>query len=166
MKSNDLVNLMFSPQWGSTLLHHFLSGAKKVNPQGIKTEILYLVIPFVTDKITLELLSKANERSHFSSVFNKIDPSEKRTPVEVKNSLLDKNSQVDQYREITNRGLIYLGNTIMLEIGKYITVAEVIEYKNEKGINRDYCKAAYNLGVVLAKEDYRNVFVKLGITNI
>jgi len=157
---------MFSPQWISILLHHFISGAKKANPKGIKTEILYLVIPFVTDDVTREILSNANARSGFSSVFYKKDPSERRIPVEIKNALMDKNNQIEQYREITNRGFIYLGNTATLGIGKYITVAQTIEYKNEKGINRDYCKAAYNLGVVLAKEDYRNVFVKLGITNI
>ena len=166
MKSNDLVNLMFSPQWISTLLHHFISGAEKVNAQGIKTEILYLVIPFVTDDVTNGILSNANIRSNFSSIFYKKASSEKRIPLDVKNSLMGKNNQIEQYREITNRGFIYLGNTVTLEIGKYITVAKTIEYKYEKGINRDYCKAAYNLGVVLAKEDYRNVFVKLGITNI
>ena len=166
MKSNDLVNLMFSPQWISTLLHHFISGAKKINSQGIKTEILYLVIPFVTDDATREILSNANIRSNFSSVFYKKDPSEKRIPIEIKNALMGKNNQIEQYREITNRGFIYLGNTVTLEIGAYITVSPTIEYKDEKDINRDYCKAAYSLGIVLAKEDYRNVFVKLGITNI
>ncbi len=166
MKSNDLVNLMFSPQWISTLLHHFISGAKKINPQGIKAEILYLVIPFVTDDVTREVLSIANTRSNFSSVFYKKNPSEKRIPLEIKNALMGKNNQIEQYHEITNRGVIYLGNIAKLGIGKYITVAQTIEYKDEKGIIRDYCKAAYNLGVVLAKEDYRNVFVKLGITNI
>lgn len=166
MKSNDLVNLMFSPQWVSTLLHHFLSGAQKVNLQGIKTEVLYLVIPFLTDNVTRGLLSNANARSNLSSVLYKKDPSEKRTPVEVKNSLMGKNSQVQQYREITNRGFIYLGNIETLDIGKFISVVKPAKYQQEKGINRDYCKAAYNLGVILAKEDYRNVFVKLGITNI
>lgn len=166
MKSNDLVNLMFSPQWISTLLHHFISGAKKINPQGIKAEILYLVIPFVTDDVTRGVLSNANTRSNFSSVFYKKDLSEKRIPVEIKNALMGKNNQIEQYREITNRGFIYLGNTVALGIGKYITVTKITNYKYEKGINRDYCKAAYNLGVILAKEDYRNVFVKLGLTNI
>ena len=160
MKSKDLVNLMFSPLWISTLLHHFLSGVQQRNSQGIKTELLYLAIPFITDDIVISQLSTANARSTFASIF------QKKKPLELKNSLIRKNSQVKQYREFTNRGLIYLGNIETLDIGKFITVAKEIKYQDEQGIKRVYCRAAYYLGVILAKEDYRDIFVKLGITNI
>ncbi len=161
MKSEDLVNLMFSPSWVSKLLHYFLSGAQRVNPKGIKTELLYLSLPFIIDNVTRKKLSVAITTSSFSSILNN------KNTLEIKNALLNKNNQVEQYREFTNKGLIYLANVETLKIDEFITVENIIKYKKEKhAINRDYCKAAYYLGGILAKEDYRNVFVKLGITNI
>lgn len=165
MKSKDLVDLMFSPIWISTLLHHFLSGVQQNNPQGIKTELLYLVIPFVIDDITRKQLTTANTRSTFASIFYRNDEPEDNK-LEIKNALIQKNSQIKQYREITNRGLIFLGNIKSLEIKRFINVGEVVDFKKAPIFRRDFCKAAYYLGVVLAKEDYRNLFVKLGITNI
>ncbi|MCK4840865.1 MAG: hypothetical protein KAT04_03155, partial [Methylococcales bacterium] len=106
-------------------------------------------------------LSVAITTSSFSSILNN------KNTLEIKNALLNKNNQVEQYREFTNKGLIYLANVETLKIDEFITVENIIKYKKEKhAINRDYCKAAYYLGGILAKEDYRNVFVKLGITNI
>ena len=40
MNSSDLVNLMLSPQWVAKLLHHFISGVRHVNLQGVKTEYI------------------------------------------------------------------------------------------------------------------------------
>lgn len=161
MKSEDLVNLMFSPIWVSKLLHYFLSGAQKINSSGIKTELLYLSLPFVVDDVTREKLSKAVTRSTFSSILKNDDS------LEIKNALLNKNNQIEQYREFTNKGIIYLANIETMKIDGFVTVKNLIKYDKEKqAINRDYCKAAYYLGVILAKEDYKNIFVKLGITNI
>jgi len=161
MKSEDLVNLMLSPLWVSKLLHHFLSGAQQVNPKGIKTELLYVLLPFIIDDVTREKLSRAMIKSTFSSILKNKDT------LEIKNSLLNKNNQVEQYREFTNRGIIYLGNIETLKIDRLTSIENIIKFQKEKqDINRNYCKAAYYLGVIFAKEDYRNVFVKLGITNI
>jgi len=161
MKSEDLVNLIFSPLWVSKLLHHFLSGAQQINPKGIKTELLYLLLPFIIDDVTREKLSGAMITSTFSSIFKNKDT------LEIKNSLFNKNNQVEQYHEFTNKGLIYLGNIEMIKIDRFTNIENIIKFQKEKqAINRDYCKAAYYLGVIFSKEDYRNVFVKLGITNI
>jgi hypothetical protein len=161
MKSKDLANLMFSPQWIAKLLHHFLSVAQSINPKGIKTELLYISLPFVVDDVIREKLTSAISSSSFSSLFKN------NSTLKIKNALIKKNEQVKQYHEVTNRGLIYLGNIEKLEINEFIMVAHTVEYKKEiNGISRNYCKAAYYMGVVLAKEDYRAVFVKLGITNI
>jgi len=161
MKSEDLVNLMFSPLWVSKLLHYFLSGAQTVNPKGIKTELLYLSLPFIIDDITRDKLLKATSRSTFSSILKD------KSTIEMKNALLNKNNQVEQYSEFVNKGLIYLANVEILKIDEFIVVENIVKYQDEKqAINRDYCKAAYYLGVIFSKEDYKNVFVKLGITNI
>jgi len=165
MKSRDLIDLMFSPVWVSTLLHHFLSGVQQYNPHGIKTELLYLAIPLIVDDITRKQLTTANTKSTLSSIFYNTKELENNR-LDIKNALLNKNDHVKQYHEITNRGLIYLGSIEKLDIKQFITVDTVVDLKKEKGIRREFCKAAYYLGIILAKEDYRNVFVKLGITNI
>jgi hypothetical protein len=160
MKAKNLVNLMFSPQWVAKLLHHFLSGAQSVSKEGIKIELLYLSLPFIIDGATREKLVSAIKRSTLSTIF------QNNSSLKIKNALLQKNEQVKHFREITNSGIIYLGNIENLKIGSFIVSSKDIDYKKEKDIVRDYCKAAYYLGVIFAKEDYRSVFVKLGITNI
>ncbi|MFI3190454.1 hypothetical protein BCS42_12440 [Crenothrix sp. D3] len=160
MKSKDLVNLMFSPQWVAKLLHYFLSGAQSISKEGIKTELLYLSLPFIIDDTTRGKLVSAVKTSTFSTTF------QNNSSLEIKNSLIQKNEQIKQFHEITNSGIIYLGNIENLKIGSFIVASKTIDYKKEKGISRDYCKAAYYLGVIFAREDYRSVFVKLGITNI
>lgn len=160
MNSSELVNLMFSPQWVAKLLHHFLTGSYNVDPKGIKTELLYLSLPFIIDSVTRKKLLRANNRSTFASLFLN-DGS-----LEMKNALVIKNHQINQYRDFINKGLIYLGNNVPLEIGSSITTEISARYLQEQNINRNYCKVAYYLGIVLAKEDYRNIFVKLGVTNI
>lgn len=160
MKSSELVNLMFSPQWVAKLLHHFLTGSYNVDPKGIKTELLYLSLPFIIDDVTRKKLLRANSRSTFASLFLN-DGS-----LEMKNALVIKNHQINQYRDFINKGLIYLGNIVPLEIGSSITTEISARYLQEQNINRNYYKVAYYLGIVLAKEDYRNIFVKLGVTNI
>ena len=160
MKSSELVNLMFSPQWVAKLLHHFLTGSYNVDPKGIKTELLYLSLPFIIDDVTRKKLLRANSRSTFASLFLN-DGS-----LEMKNALVIKNHQINQYRHFINKGLIYLANIVPLEIGSSITTEISARYLQEQNINRNYYKVAYYLGIVLAKEDYRNIFVKLGVTNI
>lgn len=160
MKPEELVNLMFSPQWIAKLLHHFISGAKEVNPKGIKTEVLYLSIPFIVDDILRDRLLSTNIKGTYATVFKS------RATLDVKNSLSRKNKQIEQYRKFINFGLIYLGNKELLEVSDYVNCRSSIEYKKEEGINFEYCKSAYYLGVIFAKEDYRNIFVKLGVTNI
>jgi hypothetical protein len=159
MKSKDLVNLIYPPQWVAKLLHHFLSGAQSINQEGIKIELLYLALPFIVDNVTREKLANAKNSSTFASIFQKNDT------LEIKNSLIKKNQQVKQFHEITNSGIIYLGNIKNIKIGNFVIIDETTEYAKEK-INRDYYKSAYYLGIIFAKEDYRGIFVKLGITNI
>lgn len=160
MKPAELLNLMFSPPWVAKLLHNFICGAKMVNPEGIKTEVLYLSIPFIMDDILRTRLLSTNSTGTYTSVFKN------KATLEIQNSLSRKNMQIEQYRKFINFGLIYLGNTEPLEINKFTNCKSLIDYKKEEGVNLEYCKASYYLGVIFAKEDYKNIFVKLGVTNI
>lgn len=165
MKSKELVNLMFSPQWTGKLLHHFLCGAMKINPQGIKTELLYLMLPMLVDDTTRKRI-KLNINSSFFTTFVKNSSIKKKDLLEFKTALLYKNDQIKEYKEFTNRALIYLGNISEISIGQRTYIKSTIKYQDEPANIREYCRAAYYLGIIFIKEDYLNIFLKLGITNI
>lgn len=160
MKPKELVNMMYSPQWTGKLLHHFLSGVQSVTNEGIKTELIYLVLPFLSDNIIKEKLCKANKNSSLKTVFKDDNT------LTMKNSLLKKDQQLKDFIEITNNSIIYLGNYATLNLGFTITINETVIFQNEDPEIREYCKAAYYLGVVLSKEHYINTIHKLGITTL
>ncbi|MFW9952539.1 MAG: hypothetical protein ACFFKA_20660, partial [Candidatus Thorarchaeota archaeon] len=66
--------------------------------------------------------------------------------------------------KITNDGLIYLGNFEKIEIGNYISTINIRKFKKTNdSIDSDFQKASYYLGVLFAKEDYINVFLRFGV---
>jgi hypothetical protein len=168
MNTKELVSLMFSPPWTAKLMHHFLSGAQSVNVEGVKIELIYLLIPFVTDNETRVCLAKTNSRGTLSSAFKSKgkDGTTAKVQCSTKDALLKKNHQINQYREITNHALIYLGSRELLNMGKFASVGNTLHFRKEPEDIREYCKAAFYLGVIFAKEDYRNLIVKLGVTNL
>ena len=160
MKSTKLAELLFSPQWVGKLLHYFISGGQQYDKTGVKLEVLYLALPFLIDVETRAKLLRANSRSTCNSLFYS------ENSLKLKNALSLKNLQVAQYKEITNKGVIYLGSETSLVIGHFITCDEKIDYLNENEVIREYCKAAFYLGRAFGKEDYKNVLITFGITNI
>lgn len=166
MNSRELRNLMFSPQWTAKLLHHFFCGAQRNSPQGIKTELLYLVLPLLVDDYTRVCVKKANVKSTFSTTFMKNDALDKEEVLKLNNALLRKNDQVVEYKRFTNMGLVLLGNSSEICMGKFTFVKDVVRYQDEPSEIKSYCRAAYYLGVLFAKENYLNIFLKLGITNL
>jgi hypothetical protein len=165
LKSKELIDLILSPQWTGKLLHHFFCGAQLINPQGIKTELLYLVLPLLIDDITRKCI-RTNIKSSFFTCFIKNSSLKENELLELKNAVLRKNNQTNEYREFTNRGLIYLGNIFKISTGQRMTIEAIIRYQDEPVNIREHCKAAYYLGVIFAKEDHLNIFLKLGIINI
>ena len=158
MKASTLQILIYSPQWTSKLLHYFLSGVKLKSKKGIKFELIYFVLPFVFDRSIRNKLKSSNINSTFSTLFNH---------VELKKQLLLKDEEILNFKEITNSGFIYLGNKIKVDISDYLDIEETVMYQNEKNSQiRDYYKSAYMLGIIFAKEDYLDVFMKVGVTKL
>ena len=160
MKSTELVNLILSPQWVSKLLQYFLIGAKKVSTNGIKTELIYLALPLIINDESRQKLLKTNINGTMKSVF------QDKQSLELQNLFLKLNNQVNEYRLYTNRGLIFLSNVSDLTISEHVYINSSANYKKENLSQINYCRAAYYLGVIFGKEDYRNLFIKLGVTNI
>lgn len=160
MTPKELVNLMYSPLWTGKLIHHFISGVQSVAKEGIKTELIYLVLPFLSDETIREKLCTANKKSTIKTVFKD------KASLEMMNAILKKNDQINKFKKITNDGLIYLGNYVELQLGLFTTLDLTIKFQKEDSKIREHCKASYYLGVILAKENYINTIHKLGITTL
>ena len=158
MKASDIERLIFSPFHTSKILHHFLSGAKSVNSKCIKTELAYLILPFIYNNHTQNKLKHLNKNSKFNPFIENKD-------FDIFKSSL--NQKINAYREITNTSIIVLANEIDLEINKYLVPSIDIHYNSEKDIYlKPIYKSSYNLGIILGKEQYLSVFKKLRITEI
>jgi len=158
MKATDLERLVFSPFHTSKILHHFLSGAKSVNSRCIKTELIYLVLPFIYNKQVQNKLKNLNKTSKFNKFLEVND-------FDIFTSSL--NQRVNDYRKITNIAIIILANEIDLEIDKYLVPSTNIYFNDENDIYlKPIYKSSYNLGVILGKEQYLSVFKKLRITEL
>lgn len=158
MKASDLERLIFTPFHTSKIVHHFLSGVQSVNQHHIKTELIYLVIPFVYNQDISNKLSNLNKASKLSPFIEK---------KEFSLFFSSLNEKINCYKKTTNIALILLGNDFELEIGKFLQIRDVIHYSSERDNDlKQIYKSAFNLGVLLSKEQYLTVFKKLNITSI
>lgn len=154
MKIQDINRLIYNPIWIGTLLHYFLSGVTVSNNKKIKFELIYLALPFLFDEKLKTKLTSSNTRSTFSSLFNEI---------ELKNRLIGMDKKITDFTGVTNKALVILGSKIIITDGGYIhTPYCCVHYQKIEDGFRDYYKAAYNLGTILAKENYMEIFLKIG----
>jgi len=158
MIASDIERLVFSPFHTSKILHHFLSGAKSVNSKCIKTELAYIVLPFIYNNHTQNKLKYLNKNSKFNPFIENKD-------FDIFRSSL--NQKINDYRKKTNIAIIILANEINLDINEFLIPNIEIQYREEKDTYlKSIYKSAYNLGVILGKEQYLSVFKKLRITEI
>lgn len=158
MKATDLERLVFSPFHTSKILHHFLCGAKSVNSKCIKTELAYLVLPFIHNNQIQNKLKNLNKISKFNKFIDAND-------FDIFIGSL--NQKIDDYRKTTNTAIIILANELDLKIDKYLITSTDIHFNDENDIYlRPIYKSSYNLGVILGKEQYLSVFKKLRITEL
>lgn len=158
MKAKDINNLLYNPVWTSKVLHHFISGACETKTGKLKFELLYLGLPFIFDEVIFEKLVNCNKNSSISTLFKSL---------ELKNQLILMSNKIEAFKKITNQGLIYLGNEHELMINDFIQMNDRLHYNQVQDLTtKQYFKAAYNWGQIVAKEDYRNIFMKFEIVNI
>lgn len=158
MKASDIERLVFSPFHTSRILHHFLSGVKSVNQKSVKTELIYLVFPFIYCELTQNKLKHLNKNSKLNKFINNPE-------FDVFLSVL--NEKIKSYRKITNTAIVVLSNQIELDIDSFINTNTYVNYNTEKDkYLRQIYKSSYNFGVLLAKEQYLSVFKKLRIIEL
>jgi hypothetical protein len=158
MKASDLEILIYNPFHISKILHHFISGAFTVNDNGIKTELLNIVLPFVLDEKLFNKLQNLNKNSKLNSIIENQD-------YEVFINQL--NHKIKQTLKATKNGIIVLSNETELEIHDFVTIEEIVNYTSETDpyLKKVY-KSAYIFGILLAKERYLTVLRKLRITEL
>lgn len=157
MKNKDFLNLAYPPQWVAKLLHLCISGAIKQNDRGLKTELVYCVIPLIADGEVRKNLNRAKKTSTFFSIFEGMMKDNKEF-------LLEFSEKYESFYNITNIGLIYLGNLEKIEIGDYISTQLLREFKRTHKTNDlEFEKSSFYLGQLLAKETPESVCLKLGM---
>ena len=157
MKLSNLKELMFSPEWTSELLKYSISGACKIDKKGLKGELIYILLPILYDDVLVEKLSRLKISSNLNSFIKSSENIKYKLKSRVKKSI--------EFEEITNNSFIYLSNYENLTIDGFLKLEKTFKYTNvENLVKKKYFKAAYNLGCILSKEDYKNIFWKLGVT--
>lgn len=154
MKISEREALASNPFWISSLIGHFNQGYGGDAP----FELIYLLPPLALRKISRKSVSTLNSSSTIYSAF--LDNKEKRMRV------AGLQRYVEYYKHLVMPSLIAYANTgnsfgRKLENGR--------EYKYSAVDNRqvrEYCKAAYNLGVIFSKENQKDCFYKLGVFEI
>lgn len=140
--------ILFNPLFTSKLLLMTLGGAK--NNQ-LKMELIYYVLPLIYNDTIKNKLVRSTAKSTFNTFLNS----------EVKVELIVVETLLANYRTKTKEALITLSNIYNIEFSKYIILKEEqkITYSEEKNpILKEYYKAAFNLGAILSKEDYKKYF--------
>lgn len=143
--------VLFNPLFTSKLLLMALAGAK--NNQ-LKMELIYYILPLIYNDRIKDKLMRSTAKSTFNTFLNS----------EVKMELIVIETLLANYRKKTKEALITLSNIYNVEISDYVILKEErkVNYSEEKNpILKDYCKAAFNLGSILSKEDYKKIFFNL-----
>lgn len=151
MNIDQTEKILFNPLFTSKLLFMALSGA---NNNRLKTEVIYYILPLIYNDTIKDKLVKSTAKSTFNTFLNS----------EVKMELIVIETLLTNYKKKTKEALITLSNIHNIEISDYVILAEGLNatYTGEKNsILREFYKAAFNLGSILSKEDYKTIFFNL-----
>lgn len=159
MKAKELEQLIFNPYHTSQILHHFFCGVKAINEKGLKMELANIVLPIIYNEAFVEkTLSTLNNKSTFNSLFSNY---------EFKIFITNINQEIINFKSLTKNSLIILSNENKIIIDEFITLKLSTDYRDETDARlKKIYKAAYNLGRIIAKENYLSVFLKLKITEL
>ena len=157
IEAKKIKNIIYSPELVSRLLHRFLSGAQVVSDRGIKFEMIYFLLPIVMNDTLRLSIQNVNKSSRFNkSILSKSNA--------IESMLLD--LYVTETKDMALKGMLYLSVSQSVSIGSFIRVDKEIDYSSTKKILTEYYRAAYYLGMMLAKEDYKSVFLKTKVKSL
>ena len=140
--------ILFNPLFTSKLLLMALAGSNK---NQLKIELIYFILPLIYNDKIKDKLAKSTAKSTFNTFLNP----------EIKKELITIEILLNNYKEKSKEALITLSNIYNVELSIYLILKEEmkINYSEEKNpILKEYYKAAFNLGSILSKEDYKKIF--------
>ncbi|WP_174575310.1 three component ABC system middle component [Serratia marcescens] len=155
MRPKEISSLLNSPLWIALLLKYFLSGAQKIKKNGIDLEVIYLSIPFILNESVVDELSHGNKSSNLSKI---------TTNPMLRGEFIASRDLITFYKSIVKTGLITLASSCNLKIGNKIYLENVtINFNSLTDSHvKKHCKAAYNLGAILAKEESVELLIRFG----
>lgn len=151
MNIAQIETILFNPLFTSKMLLMALSGA---NSNKLKIELIYYVLPMLYNDTIKNKLVRSTSKSTFNTLLN----------AEVKIELIVIENLLANYKKKTKEALITLSNIHNIEISDYVILKDELKstYAEEKNnILKEYYKAAFNLGSILSKEDYKTIFFNL-----
>lgn len=151
MNIAQIETILFNPLFTSKMLLMALSGA---NSNKLKIELIYYVLPMLYNDTIKNKLVRSTSKSTFNTLLN----------AEVKIELVVIENLLANYKKKTKEALITLSNIHNIEISDYLILKDELKstYAEEKNnILKEYYKAAFNLGSILSKEDYKTIFFNL-----
>lgn len=150
MKLEHTEKVLFNPLFTSKLLLMALNGAK--NKQ-LKMELIFYILPLIYNDRIKNKLIRCNSRSTFNTFLDQ----------DIKRELIVIDGLLKNYNKKSKEALITLSCLFNIEFSNYISLKEEgIHYLSESDplLREDY-KAAFNLGSILSKEDYKTIFFNL-----
>lgn len=155
MKPKEISALLNSPLWIALLLRYFLSGAQQIKRNGIELELIYLSIPFILNESVVDELSHGNKSSNLSKI---------TTNPKLRGEFIASRDLINFYRPIVKSGLITLASSCRMKVNNRIYLENIFTNFNSLPDShvKKYCKAAYNLGAIFAKEESVELLIRFG----
>ncbi len=159
MSINNIKKLSMNPHFYSLLMQGFLSGYKK--PCEIK--LPFMSIPILLYAESREKLLNANRRSRIDTLFKSkqiIDEYE----ISGKTRLAGYVDRYNLLKPYCKEAIIILSSEHKIAINNHkIVLIKNVDYKNFKGMVRDWMKCAYYLGIVFSKTTEEQLSYFLGV---
>jgi len=156
MKPSEISSLINSPSWIATLIKYLISGAQQINPNGLGFELIFLAVPFLMNEEIVEKLSHGNKSSNLSKIFSDRD---------LLGSFSCVKDSIDYYNPIIKKAIIILSNDEKMYFGEKLSLEKPMD--NFKEVNDSYilkyCKASYNFGIIISKEDPTEIIIRFGV---
>ena len=156
MDFKDIEILSCNSFFGSNLIAHFLSGSDNYQ---VRTEFIYLLLPFVFKKDAREILANSKSTSTLNTAF--------LSGIEGKIALGGLEKRLEYFRSTTQSSLIVASKKFGISIDEYLKIENPVDYKKEGELYlREFFKASHYLGKILSKSELIDTFIKLGLKQI
>lgn len=156
MDFKNIEILSYNSFFGSKLIAHFLSGCEE---NKIRTELIFLVLPFICKKDSREILTTVNNSSTLNSSFLNTQTG--------KIALAGLEKNIAFFKSLTQSSLVVAASEFEIEIRETISIINPPNYTNEKEpYIKEFFRASHYLGKILSKNEFFDTFVKLGVKDI